>query len=423
MPYQYRIHRFSNGVRLAVSEMPYMESVSVGFWAGVGGRHESARASGISHFVEHLMFKGTDRRSARKIAETVEGIGGYLNAFTAEDHTCYYAKADARHFDLLCDVLADMYLGANFPEPEVERERGVICEEIAMYRDQPAHYVHELLTSAMYPSHPLGRSLTGTEQTVGAMTREDLLAHRRRAYVGNSTVIVVAGKVTLEEAVAALEPRLESLERGRSPRFTRLKKEAPGRRLTFFAKETEQVHLALGCYACSRHDERRFALKLMNVLLGENMSSRLFQNLRERRGVCYSVHSAISCLSDSGLVQIYAGVDEARLEPAMRAVVKELNRLAERPPTAAEVRKARDYVIGQSRMCLESTTNRMMWLGESILGYGGVIDPETIEERMHKVTREEISRVARECLTPSRRVAALIGPEREVAKLEAALGA
>jgi predicted Zn-dependent peptidase len=206
MQLPYQVTTFENGVRLATVEMPHMRSVSAGWWVGVGGRHERERESGISHFVEHLLFKGTKRRNPRQITADVEGVGGYLNAFTTEDHTCYYAKAAARHFGRLCDVLGDMLLDSTFPAAEIEREREVIREEIHMYRDQPAQHVHELLTATLWPKHPLGRPLTGSAESVSSITRNDILAFRERTYNGANTVLTVAGPIKHAEAVERFGP-------------------------------------------------------------------------------------------------------------------------------------------------------------------------------------------------------------------------
>jgi len=297
MEFPYRLSRLPNGVRIASIEMPWMRSVSLGVWAGVGGRHESADQSGISHFIEHLLFKGTKKRSAKGITESVEGLGGYLNAFTTEDHTCYYAKAAAPHLPELCDVLGDMYLESQFATGEIEREREVIREEILMYRDHPAQHAQELLTATMWPGHPLGRPLTGTVETIGRMKRNDFLGYRNRHYTGSTTIITVAGPVYHERAVELLTPIFSRLPKGRTPRFVRSRVQNQAARVSLFPQETEQTHLAMGFHAFGRTDERRFALKLLSVILGENMSSRLFQKLRERHGFCYSVQTSMVTLA------------------------------------------------------------------------------------------------------------------------------
>ena len=315
---KYRLTQLKNGVRIASIEMPHMRSASVGIWAGVGGRHEPEALGGISHFTEHMLFKGTERRNARKITEAVEGIGGYLNAFTTEEHTCYYAKAGAAHLPVLCDVLSDMYLNSQFQPAEMERERDVIREEIMMYRDNPAHHVQELLTQTMWKGHPLGRPLTGTVESISSFRRSHLQGFVKQHYTGRTTIVAVAGKVSHDTVVAQLAPLMEKLPAGKMPRLSRYSAKPRKPRLSLFTQETEQTHLAMGFHSVGRLDERRFALKLLSVILGENMSSRLFQKLREKYGFCYSVQSSMVTLEDAGMVNISAGLDTSKLEKAVR---------------------------------------------------------------------------------------------------------
>ena len=417
MEYPYRLTKLPGGARIASVEMPYMKSVSLGFWAAIGGRHETARHSGISHFIEHLLFKGTKRRTAKKITESVEGLGGYLNAFTTEDHTCYYAKAAAQHLPQLCDVLADMYLDSKFEPVEIEREREVIREEILMYRDHPAQHAQELLTETMWPGHPLGRALTGTVETIGRMKRPELLGFQSRHYNGATTIVTVAGPIDHEHAVSILQPLLARLPRGRSPRFVRSRPVQGEPRLSLTTQETEQTHLAIGFHAFGRADERRFALKLLSVILGENMSSRLFQRLRERHGFCYSVQSCMVTLADTGAIHIAAGLDAANLERAMRMILSELQNICEKAPARTELKKAQDYTIGQTLMGLESTSNQIMWMGESLLGYNRILCPAEMERKLLAVTPADIQRVACHCLNRARLSVAIVGPVKDEAKV------
>jgi len=407
----YRLTTLPNGLRIASITMPHMQSASVGLWVKVGGRYESAAQSGISHFTEHLLFKGTRRRTARKITEAVEGLGGYLNAFTTEDHTCYYAKASANHLPVLGDVLTDMYLYSQFAPVEIERERDVIGEEILMVRDNPSQYVQELLSETLWPDHPLGRSLTGTVETIARLRREDFLDFTRRHYHGRNTVVAVASRLSHDALVEEFAPRLGCLPPGRRPGFratTPIRDDAPAR-LRLVNQEIEQTHLALGWETFGRRDERRFALKILSVLLGENMSSRLFQKLRERYGLCYCVQSCLVCLDDTGAFTLSAALDAANLEKAVRLIRRELERIIETPPSRREVRQAQDYTIGQTLMSLESTTNQMMWIGESLLGYGELTAPAELEKKLLAVTPEAVSAVARTCLKPGRLAVALTG--------------
>ncbi len=417
MENNYRLSKLSNGTRVATVEMPWMKSISVGIWAGIGGRHESRAQSGISHFIEHMLFKGTKRRSAKRITETVEGVGGYLNAFTTEDHTCYYAKGAARHLPRLCDVLADMYVDSQLEPLEIDREREVIREEILMYRDHPAQLVQELLSGALWPAHPLGRPLTGTEETISRFQRTELLDFMRAHYNGRSTVVTVAGRATHDEVTRQFESLLGSLPEGRAARYSRWRERQSEPQISLVREETEQTHLAMAFHAFGRHDERRFALKLLSVMLGENMSSRLFQKLRERHGFCYSVHSGVITLSDSGALNVTAGLDPKKLERALRMIIQELELFCSKAPSRNELQQAKEYTIGQTELGLESTTNQIMWMGESVLGYGKVLDPNDIERNVMAVTPEDIQAVARQCFDRSRLALAIVGQPPDEAKI------
>ena len=407
---QYKVSKLSNGTRLATFEMPHMRSAALGIWAGIGGRFESKSMSGMSHFIEHLIFKGTKRRTAKEITEAVEGLGGYLNAFTTEDHTCYYAKAGGQHFGVLCDVLSDMYLNSTFEEQEIEREREVIREEIMMYRDNPAQHAQELLSETMWPRHPLGQPLTGTVETISKFNRSMLKDFTAEHYNGRTTIVTAAGNIRHEDLLKQMSKRLGRLPEGRAPRCLRGRFSHGKPKVAVVNQATEQTHLAMGFYAFGRSDERRFALKLLSVILGENMSSRLFQKLREQYGFCYSVQTGMVALSDAGLINIYAGLDTAKLEKAVRMIFREIEAICKKAPARIELKKALDYTVGQTLLGLESTTNQMMFMGESILGYRKVLDPTDIEKRLMAVTPEDVRNVACYCMNRARLGLAVVGP-------------
>src|SRR5882724_12003412 len=400
--------------------MPHMDSITLGVWVGVGGRYESARLSGASHFIEHLLFKGTRRRSAKQISQTVEGVGGYLNAFTGEETTCYYAKASHKHFNTLLDVLADMYLHSRFAADEIDKERGVIKEELLMYRDQPDHYVHELLTETLWPGHPLGRSLTGTVKSLDGMDRGGLLGFKQKKYVAANTVVAVAGHCEHDDIVRRVEKTLLLPRNGRSPGFEPAHETQRGPRLRFFTKNCEQSHLAIGIRGYSRHDARRYSLKALSVILGENMSSRLFQVIRERHGLAYSIQSSTTYFADTGALLVSAGLDTKRLHRALALILAEMRKIARQPPSAVELQRAKDYAIGQMRLGLESTANRMMWLGEHLLAYGSIQTPAEVEKRIIGVTAEDVQRVAADLFRDNRLNVAVVTPsknERAVSSL------
>jgi len=347
MKTRYQIAHLDNRLQVATAVMPAMQSVAVGVWVGVGGRHEPARLCGISHFIEHLLFKGTRRRTAKQISQEVEGIGGYLNAFTSEEHTCYFAKASADKLALLLDVLMDIYLEPRLAPADLAKEREVIKEEIQMYLDRPDQQVHELLNELLWPNQPLGRPLTGTRKTMDAITRRDVLAYKTRHYVADNTLIAVAGPpehAAVTEMVRRVTLHIRS---GRCVRFSPAHSSRRGPLLRLHAKETEQTHVAMAVHTFSRHDPRRYALKLLNVILGENMSSRLFQVVREQHGLAYAISSATSYFADAGALVVSAGLDNAHLGKALRLVARELSRMASKPPSEAELQRAKDYAIGQ----------------------------------------------------------------------------
>ena len=416
----YRVTQLQNGLTVATAEMPQMLSVSVGLWAGVGSRYEPAPLNGICHFIEHLLFKGTKKRSAKEISEAVEGIGGYLNAFTSEEMTCFHARAGHERFDELLDVLLDMLLGSKFAPQDIAKEREVIKEEIAMGLDEPQHHVQELLNAMLWPGQPLGRPITGTGQTLDAMRRGDLLGFLRENYATGNVLIVAAGRLTHRQLLRGVARYAPRLPRSPGPRFTPARSDQQKPRVRLFTKKTEQTQIALGVRTCSRQDERRYALRLLNTILGENMSSRLFQVVREDRGLAYSIYSTPSFFSDTGDLVISAGLDTGNVTKVLRLVLRELRRMREAAPSAAELRRARDYVIGQIDLSLESTDNQMNWVGEQLLGYGKVMQPAQIKRRLREVTAGEIRAAARDFLRPERFNLALVSPlasDRGVARL------
>jgi predicted Zn-dependent peptidase len=288
-----------------------------------------------------------------------------------------------------------------------------------MYRDHPAQHVQQLLSETLWPAHPLGRPLTGTEETISRIQRPELLKFIRANYNGRSTVVTVAGKATHHEVMAHFESVLGNLPEGRVPRYARWRERQHEPRISMVWEDTEQTHLAMAFHAFGRHDERRFALKLLSVMLGENMSSRLFQKLRERYGFCYSVQSGVVTLSDSGALNLTAGLDPTKLERALRMILQELERMCSKPPSRNELQNAKDYTIGQTELGLESTTNQIMWMGESVLGYGRLQDPNEIERRVMAVTPEDIRAVACHCLDQSRLALAIVGQAPDESKIRA----
>ncbi len=405
-----QLSKLSNGIRVVTCEMPHAQSATFGIWAAVGGRHEPSHLSGISHFIEHMLFKGTRRRTARQIGQEVEAVGGYLNATTTHDHTVYYGAAPADHFDKLSGVLCDMVLEPRFAATDIRRERAVIAEEIQMYQDEPSELVQELLWEELWPNHALGRPLTGTLESITALQRDDLLGYRGAHYHTGNTVVSAAGAVRHEEVLARVEKLLGPLPKGRRSRAKAAPALPPGRiRIRIVERDTQQIHVAFAVPCCALHSEDRYATTLLNVLLAGNVSSRLFQELREKRGLCYSVSSNLSQYEDAGVLNFYIGLDAKNFEKALGLLCREFRRLREEPVRRAELNRAKEYAIGSSRMSLERTGSQNSRIGYATVFYGEVVDAEVTHARLRATTAEDVQRVARESLRPESILMTVIG--------------
>jgi predicted Zn-dependent peptidase len=304
----------------------------------------------------------------------------------------------------------DMFLHSTFDRQEIEKERGVIKEELAMYLDQPHQHVQELLNETLWPDHPLGRPLTGNEKTIDSLARPDLLDYQRENYTAASTFVIAAGNLTHQNVVRAVTRYAREFLPGKRPQFVPVHERQKESRLRLFTRETAQMQIAIGIRTCSRHDERRFSLRLLNTLLGDNMSSRLFQALREDHGLAYSVHSGLSYFDDVGTLIISAGLDTDRLPQALKLIIREVRRFSDTAPTAREMREARDYLVGQIDLSLENTESQMMWLGDQLLGYDKVILPSEVKRRLCDVKAGQVRQVAREFFRPERLNMAVVSP-------------
>ncbi len=389
-----------------------MASVCIGIWVGVGSRHESEAENGAAHFIEHMLFKGTTNRSGRDIVTDVEGVGGYLNAFTSEDHTCYYARAKQSCWPELLAVLEDMFFNATFPSAEVRLEREVIKEERAMYLDDPAQQAQELLDGILWPDHPLGRSIEGTDESLNRLDRRRLLEFEKRHYGAANTVIVAAGRISHEQLVKRIRRSTRHFRTTAPSEFTPFTAPSRKTRTCIVKRDIEQTQVALGIQTCSRNDARRQPVRLLNALLAENMSSRLYQVLREEAALAYSVDSHPFYFDDTGCLIITCGVDSRRLDQALKLVRKELDGLKDRAIGKRELTRARDYVIGQFDLYLESTENYMNWIGEMVLGHNRLVSPAMVKRHLAAVTSRDIKAVATEFLTARHMSLAVVGPRR-----------
>ena len=413
------LHTLPNGLGLALRPMPHAASVAVGVWAGAGGRYENPDRAGISHFLEHLLFKGTRRRSCEELKQQIEGVGGSLNGFTAEEFTCYMAKVPHRHARRAVDVLADMIRRPTLTADDLEKEREVILEEIRMYEDAPGQSVHDLFSQLLWPSHPLGMLLSGTIDTVRRIGREDVVRYWQRMYQPRNLLVAAAGAMDVPSVTRHLRRAFGTMRGSATPRFLRAPRPRRGPQVRVWHKPTEQTHLCVGTYAIPRTHPDRFALELLHVLLGANMSSRLFREVREKRGLVYEIGTQIKRFYDTGAFVIYAGCDTGKLAQTVQTIFTELSRIRRRPIAQAELKRAKDYYAGQLLMGLEDTMDQMLWMGEQAVTVGRIASPDLLLKHVARVTERDIQRVARALFVTPRMHLAIAGPiaEPEAARL------
>ncbi|WP_263248907.1 M16 family metallopeptidase [Saccharopolyspora rosea] len=389
------------GLRVVTEPVPGVRSASVGIWVGVGSRDEKRAQAGAAHYLEHLLFKGTARRSALDIAQEIDAVGGELNAFTSKEHTCYYAHVLDRDLPLAVDMLCDVVFDAVNSKADVDIERSVVLEEIAMRDDDPEDLLHEMFTAAVLGDHPLGRSVLGSEESITEMTRARVHGFYRTNYAMPKMVVAVAGNVehgrVLRLVRKALRDRLDGQVMPDPPRAgrVRLPKQKP---LVLHSEETEQAHLLMGCRGFSRYDDRRFALGVLNAALGGGMSSRLFQEIREKRGLAYSVYSATTAYADTGTFSVYAGSAPERLGEVASVIRSVLAGVAADGLSEDEVERGRGQLRGSLVLGLEDSASRMSRIGKSELNYARHFTVEQTLERIDAVTHDDVAELAGELL-------------------------
>ncbi|MEV7262826.1 pitrilysin family protein [Micromonospora aurantiaca] len=393
-----------SGLRVLTEAIPAMRSVSFGIWVAVGSRDETGSQAGAAHFLEHLLFKGTNKRSALEISSQIEAVGGETNAFTTKEYTCYYARVLDEDLPLAIDVMCDLVADSVLTAADVETERGVILEEIAMHDDEPGDEVHDLFARAVYGDHPLGRLISGTEETVTPMTRRQIQGFYRRRYTAPQIVIAAAGNLDHAAVVKLVRQALRG-----TPLDTDPASPAPHRAATptvrtkpattlVEPKETEQAHVILGCPGIDRTDDRRFALGVLNNVLGGGMSSRLFQEIREQRGLAYSVYSYASQYADSGVFAVYAGCAPGKVDEVLDLTRAELARVAAEGITEAELARGKGMSKGSFVLGLEDTGSRMSRLAKGELLYGNLMPVDDLLARVDAVTLDDVNTLAADLL-------------------------
>lgn len=409
----YQLSKLPNHLQILTVPMRDRESAAVAIWIRVGGRFEPKRLSGISHFLEHMLFKGTRRRNSQEIKEAVEGVGGMLNAFTSEETTCYFAKLLVEHFPRALDVLSDMVREATLTVREFKRERPVILEEIKMYRDQPAQLVHELMGELLWPDQPLGRCLAGVPETISLLRRLDMVHYKEKYYQPQNILVSVAGPVSHAEILELVRKYFPSQDGGLRSRFKKAGVDQRKPCAHFVEKETEQTHFVIGFHGFSKHDPRRYALGILNIILGANMSSRLFEEVREKRGLAYEIKSGVGHYQDTGSVTISAGVETRKADLAIGVILRELAKLARKTVSQDELERAKQYFTAQFLMGLEDTLDHLLWIGEKVLYLEKVPQREDIIREIQKVSAEDVQRVARLIFQTAHLNLTLVGPLKE----------
>ncbi|WP_216216313.1 M16 family metallopeptidase [Amycolatopsis aidingensis] len=403
------------GLRVITERIPGSSSATVGLWVGVGSRDEQPAVAGAAHYLEHLLFKGTGRRDATRIAEEIDAVGGEFNAFTAKEHTCYYAQVLDEDLPLAVDLVTDVVFDALCADSDVDTERSVVLEEIAMRDDDPEDLLHETFVHAVLGEHPLARPVLGTESSITGMSASALRSFYRRRYTLPRMVLAVAGNLehtaVLRLVRKALRDRLSGSDGPRAPRAGKARIPA-ARKLALRTDDTEQAHVMLGLRALSRHDERRFTLSVLNAALGGGMSSRLFQEVRERRGLAYQVYSSVASYADAGHLSVYAGCQPERLGEVAGLLGELLGKVAEDGLTDTEVARAKGQLRGSLVLGLEDTASRMSRIGKNELNYGEYLGVRDTIARIDAVTTAEVARLARTLLRRPGGIAAaaVVGP-------------
>ena len=398
----------NNGIRIVTQKMPHFHSISMGVWVNVGAREESPEESGLSHFIEHMIFKGTKRRTAYQIAKEFDSIGGQTNAFTSAENTCYHAKVMDTHLEIMVDILSDIFLNSVFHEKEVENERAVILQEIGMMEDSPDDYVHFLSGSNFWGNNSLGRSVLGNRENIQNFDSDAVKGFFHRFYQPERIIISAAGNLEHNHLVDIAGPVFESIRPGNGfpNRIT-----SDGRcRINVHYKDLEQVHICLGTKGMPITDPRKYEYSLLNTILGGNMSSRLFQEIREKRGFAYTVYSFISSYVDTGMFGVYAGVHPDNAYKSVELILKEIFKIKEVGIDPDELRYAKEFTKGNLMLASESNDNQMVRMAENETHYGSYIRLEEIANKIEAVTEDDIRNLADSLFPTNRFALTLLGP-------------
>lgn len=424
MSISWEISELDSGLRVVTTPVPTAQSVSVNVFVGAGARGEDPRTKGLAHFLEHMVFKGTKKRpTSIDIAEAIEGAGGVLNAYTAKELTCFWNHVPFDRLELAMEVLSDMLAHSLLDREEIDRERSVVQQEIRRSKDHPAAWCGELLGQALFGDQPLGWSTAGTEETVEELQRQDFVSWLDTWYGMPNVVISVAGNTSPDKVTALAQSHFGNGRRPAAPTVAPVKGDLPVLRVVSDSRPISQANLSLAMPALPRDDPDRYVLQVLNSLLGRGMSSRLFKEVRERRGLAYSVSSSVSRHKDTGVFAVTAGVSPEKLDEAVTVIQDELAKAAQEPAPEGELTKARDYTVGGFRLSLETPMALAQRAGEQLLTLGTIEPIDTVVEKIGAVSADDILRVAQRILVPERTVLAVVGPEAQEERLLGLLAA
>ena len=404
----YRKSVLPNGIRVVTERMPHVRSVAVGVWVETGSRHEPEERGGVSHLIEHLVFKGTATRSAEEIARTMDSVGGQMDAFTTKEHTCFYVQVLDEHLRLAVDLLTDILLHPSFDGEELEREKSVVLQELKMVEDTPDDVIHDLFAAQVWAGHPLGRPILGTRDLVTGFSREAIAAHFVDEYLPPRLIIAVAGNVTHDEVMDLFGRGFNGYERPAAPRVQQPAVILPG--VNIVQKTLEQVHLVMGFPGLHHSAPERYALFLLNDVIGGSMSSRLFQEVRERQGLVYSIHSGVQAFADTGTLYLYAATDAPNFSKVLKSILKELRELKKSGVTEEELRRAKDHLKGSLMLSLESTSSRMNRLAKHELHLNSFLTMDEMLAAIDGVRHEEVQALVTELLDEERLALTTLGP-------------
>jgi predicted Zn-dependent peptidase len=405
---EYRKSVLPNGIRVLTERMPHVRSVAVGIWLGTGSRREPDNRGGISHLIEHLVFKGTANRSAETIARTMDSVGGQMDAFTTKEHTCFYVQVLDEHLPLAVDLLTDILLHPLFDSEELEREKSVVLQEIKMVEDTPDDIIHDIFAEQVWVGHPLGRPILGTRDRVNGFSRQAVLDHFAEEYVPPTIIVAVAGNVEHERVVDLFARAFEGFQRTPMDRTDAPPRLSPG--VQIVGKTLEQVHVVMGFPGLSHAAPERYALFVLNDIIGGSMSSRLFQEVRERQGLVYSIHSGAQSYLDTGLLYLYAATDASNFSKMLKSILKELRELKKSGITEDELARARDHLKGSLMLGLESTSSRMNRLAKQEMHFATFLSMDAMLAAIAGVRLEEVQALLGQLLDEEHLALATLGP-------------